>query len=72
MDGLRQEQEEHRARQRVNILAGIFLICLMGLALWTVKIFTDQEKLQRCLDSRRTNCFDAQLPERDGVRVPSR
>ena len=72
MDGDRQAQEEHRARQRVNILAGIFLVCLIGLAFWTVKMFTDQEKLQRCLDSRRTNCFDAQLPARDGLRVPTR
>jgi hypothetical protein len=27
--------------------------------------------LQRCLDSRRTTCFDVKEPPRDGIRLPA-
>jgi hypothetical protein len=59
-----------RHRNLVNLLAGLFLACLMGLAIWTAKAFTDQEKLQRCLDSRRTNCFAVEQAS-PGLRLPT-
>lgn len=62
---------EHRDRRRVNIIAGVFLVCLIGLAIWTVKLFTDQEKLQRCLDSRRTNCFEVEQRPTGEIRLPT-
>ena len=65
------EQEEHRRRQRVNIAAGLFLACLIGLAIWTVKLFIDQEKLQRCLDSRRTNCFEVEQRAPGEIQLPA-
>lgn len=63
--------EDRRQRRRVNIAAGVFLVALIALAVWTVKLFTDQEKLQRCLESRRTNCFDLQQPPSGIIRLPS-
>lgn len=62
---------EHKHRHRVNIIAGVFLVCLIGLAIWTVKLFTDQEKLQRCLDSRRTNCFEVEQRPPGEIRLPT-
>ncbi|MDB5545621.1 MAG: hypothetical protein JWO64_2770 [Hyphomicrobiales bacterium] len=62
---------EQRHRNRVNIAAGVFLVCLIALAIWTVKLFTDQEKLQRCLDSRRTNCFEVEQRPPGEIRLPA-
>jgi hypothetical protein len=62
---------DHQHRRRVNIIAGVFLVCLIGLAIWTVKLFTDQEKLQRCLDSRRTNCFEVEQRPPGEIRLPT-
>jgi hypothetical protein len=67
----READEDHAHRQRVNIVAGLFLACLIGLAIWTVKLFTDQEKLQRCIDSRRTTCFDLKEPPSSEIRLPA-
>jgi hypothetical protein len=62
-------QEKHR--DRVNGIAATFLVLLFAFALWVVKIFHDQEQLQRCLETRRTTCFDLKEPPRDGIRLPT-
>lgn len=56
---------------RVNGIAAIFILFLILLALWIVNLFHEQEKLQRCLDSRRTNCFDVAEPPKEGIRLPA-
>jgi hypothetical protein len=71
MQDLNDANHEHRRQRRVNLAAGLFLVCLIGLAIWTVKLFTDQEKLQRCLDSRRTNCFDVEQRPAGEIRLPA-
>ncbi|MDB5642502.1 MAG: hypothetical protein JWN07_1819 [Hyphomicrobiales bacterium] len=65
------KDEEHRLRNRVNLVAGVFLAGLLVLAFWTVKLFVDQEKLQRCLDSRRTNCFEVEQRPQGEIRLPA-
>lgn len=65
------EVEEHSSRRRANLAAGLFLLCLIALAIWTVKLFIEQEKLQRCLDSRRTNCFDVDQRPSGELRLPA-
>jgi hypothetical protein len=71
MSGNGEADRGHRHRNRVNLAAAVFLTCLLGLAIWTVKLFTDQEKLQRCLDSRRTNCFEVDQRSPGGIRLPA-
>lgn len=66
------EIDDERRRRRINVAGGLFLVCLIAVAIWTVKLFVDQEKLQRCLDSRRTNCFPVEQAPREGaIRAPS-
>ena len=64
-------QDDEKHRMRVNGIAAIFILFLILLALWVVNLFHEQEKLQRCLDSRRTNCFDVPEPPREGIRLPA-
>ena len=61
--------EAHRTR--VNWIAGLFILLLIGCAIFVVKLFHDQEQLQRCLDSRRTTCFELKEPPREGIRLPA-
>ncbi len=61
--------QEHRTR--VNLIAGAFILVLVVVSIWVVKLFHDQEQLQRCLDSRRTTCFDIQTPPNSNIRLPA-
>ncbi len=61
-------QEKHRTR--VNWSATVFLLLLFAFSFWVVKLFHDQEQLQRCLDSRRTTCFELKETPREGIRLP--
>ena len=65
------ETEEEKHRTRVNLIAGLFILLLVAVSIWVVKLFHDQEQLQRCLDSRRTNCFELKEPPREGIRLPA-
>ncbi len=70
-DESRQEREQEKHRTRVNWIAAVFLLLLFTFAFWVVKLFHDQEQLQRCLDARRTTCFELKEPPRDGIRLPT-
>jgi hypothetical protein len=71
MQDSQETDAERRQRTIVNLVAGLFLACLVGLAIWTVKLFTDQEKLQRCLESRRTTCFEVEQRPPGEIRLPA-
>ncbi len=67
-----EDHEAHEAhRTRVNLIAGVFILLLVLFSIWVVKQFYDQEQLQRCLDSRRTNCFPVEQRPSDGIRLPA-
>ena len=65
------DHDDPQHRHRVNLIAGAFVLLLTLLAIWVVKMFHDQEQLQRCLDSRRTTCFDLNEAPREGLRLPA-
>ncbi len=56
---------------RVNLIAGLFILLLVLFSIWVVKIFVEQERLQRCLDTRRTTCFPVEQRPNDIIRLPA-
>ena len=66
-----QDEAQEKHRNMVNWVAAAFILLLFCFAFWVVKLFHDQEQLQRCLDSRRTTCFEFKDPPRDGIRLPA-
>jgi hypothetical protein len=66
------DQTDYRHRARVNVIAGLGIAVLVLIALVTVKLFFDHEKMQNCIDSGRRNCVDLDAPPREGVIIPVR
>jgi hypothetical protein len=63
---------DYRQRARMNMFAGVGIVVLLLITWFTVKLFSDQEKLGSCIASGRKNCVDLGTPPRTGVFVPSR
>jgi hypothetical protein len=61
---------DHRAR--VNLVAGVAIAVLLAVIWVSVKMFTDEEKLQDCVSSGRKTCIDLGTKPRDGVFIPTR
>jgi hypothetical protein len=66
------EAAEDRHRDRVNKIAAAGLAILLLILVGTVKMFKDHEDLERCVESRRTDCVKFDTPPREGVRTPVR
>lgn len=64
--------DDEKRRTRVNLAGALFLVALIALAVWVVRLFAEQEALQRCLDSRRSNCFPVEARPSEGPRLPAR
>jgi hypothetical protein len=48
------------------------VIGLIALSIWTVRLFIEHERLQRCLDQRRSDCYTLNAPPPEGIRTPTR
>ncbi len=63
---------DYRQRARVNLYAGIGVAVLVGIAVYSARIFYQYEKLENCIASHRRNCVDLDVPLRaPGVFVPA-
>lgn len=59
--------------RRRSFYAGLLAAtCLLALMVWAVWLFVEQQKLERCLASRRTDCTKVDSPPREGIRIPVR
>ena len=63
---------DYRHRAKVNLIGGLAIAVLVLVALVTVKLFYDHEKLENCINSGRRNCIDLNVPPRSGVIIPVR
>jgi hypothetical protein len=66
------DDTDYRQRFRVNLIAGVAIIFLLALVFVTVKLFSDQQKLETCFASGRRNCVDIAAPPRTSIIVPAR
>ena len=64
--------QDDRNRGRANLAAAIFVIGLIALSILTVRLFIEHERLQRCLDQRRSDCYTLNAPPPEGIRAPTR
>lgn len=65
-------EQDDENRNRANLAAAMFLLGLIAVAIWTLNSFLSQERLQRCLDQRRSDCYAIEAPPREGLRQPTR
>jgi hypothetical protein len=63
---------DYAHRHRVNVIGGITIVVLIGLAFVTAKLFFDHEKMESCIASGRRNCVDLGAPPREGIVIPVR
>ena len=66
------EAERARHQSRVNLIAAAGIGMLLLIAYGTVKLFSDHETLQSCVDSGRRNCGGIEAAPREGARVITR
>ena len=60
------EPDDFSHRMKMNALAGLVLIVLIGGGLWVVDMMTQMKKNQDCALSGRRNCAQISIP--DGTR----
>ena len=56
------EPDDFSHRMKMNALAGIVLVVLIGGGLWIVDVMTQMRKNQDCVLSGRRNCAQISLP----------
>lgn len=50
-----------------GVVAGVIAaLLLLGLLVWTVQLLVEQQRLERCLASKRPDCFRIDSPAREG------
>ena len=57
------EPDDFAHRMKMNALAGIVLLVLIGGGLWIVDVMTQMRKNQDCVLSGRRNCAQISMPE---------
>jgi len=63
----------HEPPRRLPFFAGAAAaLALLSLMVWAVWLFVEQQRLERCLASRRTDCVKIDAAPREGIRIPVR
>ncbi len=68
-------QGAERARRRRTLAGALFVLVLLGVALWVMQAISDRQALEQCLARRRADCggaLDSVPPAGDRRYVPVR
>ena len=68
----RVDETDYEHRKIVNLLAVVFLIVISAAIIWTVHAINESERMQRCINSGRSDCVKIETPPSSAVRMPVR
>lgn len=58
-------QNDEAHRRRVFLIAVTASLVLLGVLVWLVQILVEQQRIERCMVSRRPDCFRIDTPVRE-------
>ena len=58
------ETDQHR--RKITWIGALAVMLLLGVLIWLVQWIVEQQRMERCLASRRPDCFRIETPVRDG------
>jgi len=68
-----QSERESQPPRSLQFLAGAMAaFVLLGIMVWAIWLLVEQQRLERCIASRSTDCIKIDSPPREGVRIPVR
>ncbi len=59
-------------RRKVLLIGAVTAALLLAVMAWVATLLVEQQRIERCLASRRTDCFRIDAPQPAGIRVPVR
>ncbi|MBM3608778.1 MAG: hypothetical protein FJX29_10080 [Alphaproteobacteria bacterium] len=62
------DETDYEQRHFVNLAAAVFLLALAICIAWTIRIFDQQQALERCIASGRKDCVQIAQPPKNSYR----
>lgn len=57
-----EDEEDDGDRRRSNLVIGLFVVVLIGLAVWLVDALLEQRRIDDCVAQGRRNCGQVSVP----------
>lgn len=55
--------EDDKNNTKATLIAIIVVVVLLAAMIWVAQIFVEQQQLEKCIQSGRTNCVEIERPE---------